>query len=342
MEASEAIGAFWEGHAQTIREYLEKRPLYEDLAAEVAYMLKKRLAKTGIEYSAITWRAKTLDSFCEKAVRKGYKSPLEETTDIAAVRIVYLYVSDIEQIAHEIRDVFNVVEESDKTLSESDQFGYTAVHFLVKLGTKVKGARYDDLTDLLCEIQVRTILQDAWAIVDHHLLYKRESAVPASLKRKLNALVGLFETADYQFDKINSERLRYRTDVGSKLERGEKTIIDQPLNLDNLIAYMAWKLPDRLEGSTEDCAILLNDLNSNGFQSLRQLDEAVDKANAAVLAYEEALPPMEKGTSLKSKYDQVGMLRTTMKMVNDEYLVSTAGSKKYTEKVREYRTRYMK
>jgi ppGpp synthetase/RelA/SpoT-type nucleotidyltranferase len=60
--------------------------------------------------------------------------------------------------------------------------------------------RYDDLKKLVCEIQVRTVLQDAWAIIDHHLSYKQESDVPKILRRKLNSLAGLVETAHDQFD----------------------------------------------------------------------------------------------------------------------------------------------
>jgi len=112
-----------------------------------------------------------------------------------------------------------VVKEEDKSgLSDPGLFGYNALQHLVKLSNKVSGARYDDLKELVCEIQVQTILQDVWAIVDRHLRYKNESAVPDILKRKLNALEGLFETANDQFDKINIERLRYRTAVGAGLE----------------------------------------------------------------------------------------------------------------------------
>lgn len=200
------ISKTWEERPDIIRSFIEARPQYEQLCAEVAYILKKRLDDGSIEYSAVTSRAKTLKSFAEKISRKQYESPLSDITDLAGVRVVYLYKADRHLIEKIIETEFDVIEKVDKVEEqEADRFGYGALHYLVHLGRKSSGARYDDLKGLICEIQVRTVLQDAWAIIDHHLVYKQESDVPKVLKRKLNSLSGLFETADDQFDRVRVE-----------------------------------------------------------------------------------------------------------------------------------------
>ncbi|MFH1742151.1 MAG: hypothetical protein ABIH23_24370, partial [bacterium] len=188
---------FWQSNPEIVRRFIQQRTDYEQLCSEVQYILRKRLAERTIEISTVTGRAKTLNSFLEKIQRKTYEDPFSEITDFAGVRIVCLYVSDIPLIEDIIRKEFEIVEKVDKlTDKPPDQFGYGAIHFVARLGKKMSGARYDDLKVLLCEIQVRTVLQDAWAIIDHHLIYKSESSMPKVLRRKLNSLAGLFETAD--------------------------------------------------------------------------------------------------------------------------------------------------
>lgn len=243
MTDSEDVTRFWEESPHLIRKFIEVRPLYEQLCNEVEYILKKRLNESAIEYSTVTSRAKTLKSFAEKLSRKEYEDPLHEATDLAGVRIVFLYKTDRRAIERIIEDEFDIIEKVDKVEGlEEDRFGYGALHYLVHLGDKYSGARYDDLKNLICEIQVRTVLQDAWAIIDHHLIYKQESDVPKILKRKLNSLSGLFETADDQFDRIRDERNHYRDSVKSKLD-SKNNFLNQELNLDTLTEYLKWKFP---------------------------------------------------------------------------------------------------
>jgi hypothetical protein len=103
--------------------------------------------------------------------------------------------------------------------------------------------RYDDLKKLVCEIQVRTVLQDAWAIIDHHLSYKQESDVPKILRRKLNSLAGLVETAHDQFDQVRNEREDYRKRVKTDLT-GDDAFLNQEANLDNLIEFLTSRFPN--------------------------------------------------------------------------------------------------
>src|SRR5262245_51861524 len=207
MADLELVEKAWAEQAPVIRRFIDVRPHYEQLCGEVAYILRKRLDEQRVEYAAVTQRAKTLKSFLEKVSSKQYARPLEELTDLAGVRVVYLYKKHRAAIESIVEDEFAVTEKVDKVeRQEPDQFGYGALHYLVRLGGKSVGARYDDLKALTCEIQVRTVVQDAWAMISHHLTYKHESEIPKTLRRKLNALVGVFETADEQFDQVRAER----------------------------------------------------------------------------------------------------------------------------------------
>ncbi|HEY0083643.1 MAG TPA: hypothetical protein VGB61_12695, partial [Pyrinomonadaceae bacterium] len=235
---TDELSRIWDENPQIIRAFIEKHPQYEHLCNEVAYILSKRMKESGVQYSAITSRAKTLKSFAEKLTRKHYDEPLNDVTDLAGVRLVFLYRSDRPTIEKIIESDFDVVEKIDKVeAQEADRFGYGALHYLVRLGRKLSGARYEDLKGMICEIQVRTVLQDAWAIIDHHLSYKQESDVPKFLRRKLNSLSGLFETADDQFDRVRDDREEYIKTIKGQL-RGKDFPVDQEMNLDTFSEYV--------------------------------------------------------------------------------------------------------
>lgn len=242
---SDDLAKAWDERPEVLRAFIDIRPQFEQLCSEIAYILTKRMNESGIEYSAITGRAKTLKSFAGKLSRKQYDYPLKDITDLAGVRLVFLYESDRLHVEKIVESEFEIIEKVDKVeQQDADQFGYGALHYLVYLGRKSSGARYDDLKGLICEIQVRTVLQDAWAIIDHHLVYKHEKDVPKILRRKLNSLAGLFETADDQFDRIRAEREEYKRTVKAQLTSSNK-LIDQELNLDTLTEFLKWRFLKR-------------------------------------------------------------------------------------------------
>jgi putative GTP pyrophosphokinase len=247
------------------------------LAGEVTYILDKRLQEAKVKLSAVTHRAKTEESLREKLKTKNYSNPLEEVTDLAGIRIVYLYSSDLEDISKIIAQEFEIIEPVDKPREQgSDKFGYRAVHFIVRLGQKSSGARYDDLKSLKCEIQVRTVAQDAWANISHHLIYKREGYAPISLQRKLNALAGLFETADNQFNQIRLESEQYRKEVERNLANDNG--LEQEINADTLVAFLNDYFPDQsMKDYDYFTPEILDIIDREKYKTLGDLKNLLDK-----------------------------------------------------------------
>jgi len=278
---SSSLDELWRSRPEVIAEFVARRPDYEQLCAEVHYILERRLKSKGVEVAGITSRAKTLSSFLDKIGGKPPDDPLSKLTDLAGVRVVCLYRSDLPTIEEVIREEFQVKEKVDKLEQQgADRFGYGAIHFVVSLGKKSSGARYDDLRGLVCEIQTRTVAQDAWAIISHHLLYKQESAAPSALRRRLNSLAGVFETADDQFDALRLEREAYLREIEEK--KAPADISGLELNVDTLTAYVRWKLPEVAEPPVHLLPYMMDVLRDLGYATVGDVDAAVARAARAL------------------------------------------------------------
>jgi len=324
LDTPDAISKLWHKETKIIRAFIDVQHRYDKLCQEVAYILSQQLRSVYIEYAAITSRAKSLNSFCEKITRKSYKSPLKEITDLAGVRIVYLYLADMPRIEEIMAREFTIIERNyiiDK--ADPDHFGYGALHYLVNLGKSSSGARYDDLKDLVCEVQVRTVLQDAWALIAHHLSYKHESDVPIELRRKLNALAGLFETADDQFDRLRTDRQIYKERIRKELSQKQDKFIEPEINFDNLTEYLTSRLADRGPSSVEDIANLLSELKKFDYTKLSQIDKALQRTSTAIQAYESEHPPYDPELDEPCRYSPVGAVRLAMSFTNNDYLNTT-------------------
>jgi ppGpp synthetase/RelA/SpoT-type nucleotidyltranferase len=199
-----------------IKEYEANSQIYEDLAESVRYELSKKIK--GIKTHSISYRIKKLSSLLDKARRKNIEKPFEQIHDIVGFRIVCLFLTDLDDIKKIIFKEFEVFETDDKVNDmEVNIFGYMSLHLKAKLKSSFESPCGEDIKKILFEIQVRTIAQDAWASISHHLDYKKESVISDQLKRDFHALSGLFYVADTHFAFIRKEQLK-ETFIIKKLE----------------------------------------------------------------------------------------------------------------------------
>jgi ppGpp synthetase/RelA/SpoT-type nucleotidyltranferase len=268
-----------------IETYKMQKPFYEKLSKEVKYVLEHEIENHEIKISNSTCRVKTSESLTEKIKRKFYKNPLRKITDIAGVRIVCYYESDIHYIIEIIKRSFTVHEDIDNTKNLGvDKMGYHGSHFVISLGSRYSGARYDRILNLKCEIQVRTVLQDAWALISHHLVYKEESSIPTRVKRDLNNVASLLEIAQGIFDFAREKKESYILEIHEK-EKTPSDFLSQPVDYETLYAYTKWKYKD-LPVSDKWHDRLLSDLNLQKYPSLKKIDDIVERTKNAVMAYQ--------------------------------------------------------
>ena len=202
-------------HCQAIlQEYREQLPRFQKAAMEIYVQLKKVLDAAGIVVASIEYRVKSEQSLAGKLELKGAKySSLKDITDIVGLRVITFYSDDVDKVASAVDRLFSVdwANSVDKRkLHEIDSFGYMSLHYICSM----EGFPYR------FEIQMRTVLQHAWANMNHDTGYKSGVEVPKEYLRNLNCLAGMLELADEQFSRIRNELTDYRRRVQALVASG--------------------------------------------------------------------------------------------------------------------------
>ena len=209
--------------SRVLCEYDTRCTLYRSFALTVKQLLEELIKTESISYNAATCRLKDRDSLDKKIDRKQdkYRS-LDELTDIAGVRIITYYSDDIDKVARIVENEFEVDHENsiDKGKSlEPDRFGYCSVHYVVKMSAeRLKLREYKAYDGLKCEIQIRTVLQHAWAEIEHDLGYKSEKAIPRDIRRSFSRLAGLLEIGDKEFLEIRGFLSSYTDRIAENID----------------------------------------------------------------------------------------------------------------------------
>ena len=296
-------------------EYSSQASDYERVREEAVYVLNKRIDARGIKLHSLNSRVKELASLEAKAERKGYSSPLEETPDVVGIRVVVLFRADIGQVGEIVDSEFDVVDNSDTVTGADDPstFGYMSQHFVARLPSTLVGPRYEGLNDYRFEVQVRTILMDAWANVSHYLAYKNESSIPAELRRDFDALSGLFYVADSHFELFSNQTRLVREEADQQLAGNAHEV---PLNLDTLTAFFQQHFPDRSHTSRAGVADLVAELLEFGFKTVGDVQEMLTAAEDLFLAHEREEPPRRVPGG---RFADVGVVRISLRETNPKY-----------------------
>lgn len=200
----------------------QMRPTYERLTDIVRSTVESLIRSANIDYLSVTSRTKSIESLREKIDRKGYTA-LEEITDLSGIRITTFIESDVAKICDLLKSSFRVHDSKSLDKTEelgSDRFGYRSVHFVCDVGSaRVKLPEFAPYEDLMFEIQVRTVLQHAWAEIEHERSYKFSGVLPTPIQRRLNLLAGVLEIVDREFVVLAGEIDRYAEEVARKTKR---------------------------------------------------------------------------------------------------------------------------
>jgi ppGpp synthetase/RelA/SpoT-type nucleotidyltranferase len=216
--------------------YADERPNYKDLASQLGTRIQDRLERRGLEV-IVQWRAKTVQSFVKKALRKGYADPLSEIGDKAGVRVIVHFEADVPVVREVVGELCTIVnEESKRDALAYDQLGYLGVHLDVHaVDDALDASDRDRLRGLGAEVQIHTKAQSAWAVVSHELLYKSPQELSVEIQRGITRLVALVELFD-------GEIARFRQAIESDPDFEEMVVLGP---LDDEIVRFSARRPDR-------------------------------------------------------------------------------------------------
>ena len=227
-----------------VAEYAARRPALVASTDHYLHLVTALLDDAGINYLSITARTKSVESFAAKAVRANderpvFSEPLVEITDQIGLRVITYLRADVDAVARLLADEMRLLEDRDMGLetAREGRWGYASRHLLVGVEGEQQPA----------SIQVRTVLQHAWAEFEHDIRYK--GSIPAEhapdLDRRFTLAAGLLELADGEFTAIR-ERLR-TTMVGEESDDESDPRITTPVlatYLGNRYADAGWSRTD--------------------------------------------------------------------------------------------------
>jgi ppGpp synthetase/RelA/SpoT-type nucleotidyltranferase len=175
-------------------------------------LMQVLLEVEGIQFHSVTGRVKPKADVRKKMQRPDKKRDINDITDMLGVRIITYFPDEIDAVAKLIEREFTVDPENSidkRSILDPDRFGYLSLHYVLQVNQERSNLpEYRNYKDIRFELQIRSILQHAWAEIEHDLGYKSEATVPSSIRRRFSRLAGLLELADDEFLRIREELAR--------------------------------------------------------------------------------------------------------------------------------------
>ncbi len=271
---------------------------FAEIMSNVVYILQHNIKLS--TQPTYKYRVKSFESYYKKVLRlKPDKVEEEDSliylTDMMGVRMICAFLEDINFGLEQIKKMFDVkeveIKGADKKFSE---FGYESIHVLIKIPNgcmpPLKG-KYKDLKpisdELVCEIQIRTILQDAWAEVEHELIYKTEfNPFDIPLRRKLASINASLTLADITFQEIRDYQNKLQKALDER-RRSFYSIADNLLNEETPVQEVEdiSRVTPYVQGTIDDLILRAIQAHNDG-----HLQEAVEIYSKII----EAVPETDK------------------------------------------------
>lgn len=262
--------------------YDKNKALYEKFSQEVEEIITKILKLENIPYQSVSHRVKEKESYLNKCKNEKYIDPIKQITDVSGIRIIAYTNQDVTSICRILQNEFQIDESNSENKAEmldTDKVGYLSVHYILQLSEKRLELPENKLYESLkCEVQVRTLLQHAWAEIEHDRNYKFAGVLPKEIKRRFYLVAGVLELVDFEFDKLSKDIDEYEKSMEEAVSKG-----DYNLGIDSksVEQYMMKKFKgvDNINPCFEGTIVteeIVEELVRFGYKKIKDIDDDIN------------------------------------------------------------------
>lgn len=328
-----------------VAQYTNLYPRYRSYAETLSRLLR-RASEQHAPLAIVQARPKAIANFAEKALRKreeyirryGCADPANQITDLCGARVITQTRDEVNAVCEFIKEHFDIDWRNTVDCSERlkpTEFGYRSVHYVVTFKPAVFPTKDvdvtipDDVYGLRAEIQVRTLLEHAWADFTHNVTYKGAFKIPTKWERELADLAAVLEAADGAFLRVRAGLQTYAASYGAYMTReqigDEISMLEMVLEYDpgNVqLAHRIGKLAITL-GDWQKAMALLSKYVDSGYQPLiRDLGVAMCKLHRRrphSRGYRKGQAYLEEAVRLDTQdSDALASLAGTLRGIDDD------------------------
>jgi ppGpp synthetase/RelA/SpoT-type nucleotidyltranferase len=282
--------------------YAEAVAGMDEFGQAVKGLIVELLRYNGVKFHTIDFRVKSEESARRKlaAPDSGYRG-FASLHDLLGLRVTCYFADEVNLVADIIEKEFTC--DPRKSVDKGKQlgvkeFGYRSVHRVARMNKRRAAlAEYDRYKNLRFEVQIRTVVQHAWAEIEHDLGYKADT-IPEPMSRRFSMLAGVLELVDYEFKALRDELDTYeKVADDAAMAQSPRMMLDlatlvSTMKYDKSLTSLDRAVTDSVNGTlieyptdAKELEDRLAELRMLGVTSIDDLREAADRWRLHILHF---------------------------------------------------------
>ena len=245
---------------------------YEAAAEAIRKCIVARLRDDGLNHHDVRCRVKTPKSVqeklnrCDQSGQPRYPGGPANLDDVIGVRVILFVETDINAVAIALTSQFICHDDEDKTavIRRNGGIGYAGRHLTLEVPPEDPPSGCEAYRGQRFEVQLRTVLQHAWAEFEHDIRFKGTRVDNAEISRAFTMASTLIELADQQFVNIS--------DILKRMQSESAAIGSQDLDANSLRLLLDRVFPAYPHSKAGQYQWLAEVLGANGFTSVAAVE----------------------------------------------------------------------
>ena len=162
----------------------------------------------------VVCRIKTPESIIKKMKRKNYEltyqNLINNVNDIAGVRIICPFKSNVFEVVEIIREFENcrIIKEKDY-ITKPKNTGYASYHIILEVPVVLNESKLYTKV----EVQIRTMAMDFWATLEHEIKYKSSGNLTAKMSRDLVVYAKIINKIDNRLMRLHNKKFKGKIEL---------------------------------------------------------------------------------------------------------------------------------